>query len=52
MRRNVRDKNVRGDWFEEIIKDADTLRHSLRNPAEDFFYDKPRNLMLLETLVR
>ena len=45
------DKGVRGDWFDEIIKDADAAQHSLRNPAEDYFYHHPRVRPVLEELV-
>ena len=39
---NHSDKRVVGDPFDELIKDADAAQHALRNPMEDFFYDKPR----------
>ena len=36
------DKSVVDSDFDEILKDADTLQHLLRNPMEDFWYGKPR----------
>lgn len=39
---NHSDKHEKGFWFDEIIKDADAVQHSLRNPMEDFFYSKER----------
>ena len=39
---NHSDKNVKGFYFDEIIKDADAVQHALRNPMEDYFYDSPR----------
>ena len=35
---NHNDKNIAGNWFDEIIKDADAVQHTLRNPMEDYFY--------------
>ena len=39
---NHSNKRVKGDAFDEIIKDADAVQHSLRNPMEDFFFCRPR----------
>lgn len=39
---NHSDKQEKGFWFDEIIKDADAVQHGLRNPMEDFFYCKER----------
>ena len=36
------DKQVQGDPFDEIIKDADVAQHILRNPAEDYDREKER----------
>lgn len=35
---NHSDKNIAGNWFDEIIKDADAVQHTLRNSMEDYFY--------------
>ena len=48
---NHSDKHVAGNWFEEIIKDADAAQHALRNPAEDFFYNHPRIQQVLRELI-
>lgn len=42
------DKSVVDSEFDEILKDADTLQHLLRNPMEDFWYTKPRVVKLFE----
>lgn len=42
------DKSKVDSDFDEILKDADTLQHLLRNPMEDFWYTKPRVLKLFE----
>lgn len=39
---NHSNKHEKGDPFDEIIKDADAAHHALRNPMEDFFFEKPR----------
>lgn len=39
---NHSDKQVKGFWFDEIIKDADAAQHALRNPAEDHYYNTER----------
>ena len=48
---NHSDKKIEGHWFDEIIKDADALHHTLRNPMEDFFYEKARIRQVLDELV-
>ena len=48
---NHSDKHVVGNWFDEIIKDADAVQHTLRNPMEDLFYDMPRIRQVLDELV-
>ena len=44
---NHSDKHIKGTPFEELIKDADVLHHSLRNPCEDHFYYDSRMQELL-----
>ena len=48
---NHSDKHIQGHWFDEIIKDADALHHSLRNPAEEYYYRKDRTRQILEELL-
>ena len=48
---NHSDKDVTGDSFDEIIKDADALQHSLRNPCEDHFFQKERTQQALRRLL-
>ena len=48
---NHSDKRVLGDPFDELIKDADAAQHALRNPMEDFFYDKPRIQRAIQELL-
>lgn len=48
---NHSDKNIVGNWFDEIIKDADAAHHALRNPKEDFFYNKPRIQKVLNEII-
>jgi len=36
------------DEFSEIIKDGDAMQHWLRNPAEAYFSEKSRNVLLRE----
>ena len=48
---NHSDKYVVGNWFDEIIKDADAVQHTLRNPMEDFFYERPRIKQVLDEVV-
>lgn len=49
--RNHSDKQVKGHWFDEIIKDADAAQHALRNPMEDYFYQMPRIQQVLTELM-
>ncbi|MCR5278766.1 MAG: HD domain-containing protein [Lachnospiraceae bacterium] len=49
---NHSDKNVKGHWFDEIIKDADAVQHALRNPMENYFYEKPRIQQIINELTR
>ncbi|MCQ2457380.1 MAG: NUDIX domain-containing protein [Clostridia bacterium] len=49
--RNHSDKHIKGFWFDEIIKDADALQHSLRNPVEDYFYYHPRVHQVIDEVV-
>ena len=48
---NHSDKDVTGDAFDEIIKDADALQHSLRNPCEEYFFQKERTQQALKRLI-
>jgi len=48
---NHSDKREKGFWFDEIIKDADAVQHSLRNPMEDFFYFKERIQQVIRELM-
>ena len=48
---NHSDKHEKGFWFDEIIKDADAVQHSLRNPMEDFFYSKERIQQVIRELM-
>lgn len=48
---NHSDKHEKGFWFDEIIKDADAVQHSLRNPMEDFFYSKERIQQVIRELL-
>jgi len=48
---NHSDKHEKGLWFDEIIKDADAVQHSLRNPMEDFFYSKERIQQVIRELI-
>jgi len=48
---NHSDKQVKGFWFDEIIKDADAAQHVLRNPAEDYFYQMPRVQQVLKEII-
>lgn len=45
------DKRVKGHWFDEIIKDADAVKHTLRNPMEDYFFQTPRIQQVLNELI-
>lgn len=48
---NHSDKKVTGSYFDEIIKDADAVQHSLRNPMEDLWFEAPRIQQVLKELV-
>ena len=48
---NHSDKDVKGHWFDEIIKDADSAQHALRNPLEDYFYEKSEFQQVLKELI-
>ncbi len=48
---NHSDKHVKGHWFDEIIKDADAAQHALRNPMEDYFYQRPRIQQVLDEII-
>ena len=48
---NHSDKKVVGHWFDEIIKDADASQHALRNPVEEYFYQKPRFQKFLDEFI-
>ena len=45
---NHSDKKTEGHWFDEIIKDADAAQHALRNPVEEYFFQKPRFQRVLD----
>ena len=47
---NHSDKREKGFWFDEIIKDADAVQHTLRNPMEDLFFKKERIQRVLKEL--
>ena len=47
---NHSDKKIKGHWFDEIIKDADCAQHALRNPVENYFFEKPRVQEVLKEL--
>ncbi len=49
--RNHSDKHIQGNWFDEIIKDADAAQHALRNPMENYFYQMPRIQRVLTELM-
>ena len=44
-------KNTKGFYFDEIVKDADAIQHSLRNPMEDFWFDKPRTKQVIDEVI-
>lgn len=46
--RNHSSKNEVHFEFDEILKDADALQHWLRNPMEEYFFDKTRIKKLVE----
>jgi HD superfamily phosphodiesterase len=45
---NHSDKQTVGTEFDEILKDADVMQHWLRNPMEDFWYNKERTKRLIQ----
>lgn len=42
------DKNSVDNEFDEILIDADEMQHWLRNPTEDYFFDKERTRKIAE----
>lgn len=44
------DKEQTDGEMDEILKDADVLQHWLRNPTEDYFFQKARVSKLIEEL--
>lgn len=47
---NHSDKHKTDSAFDEIIKDADAAHHALRNPREDYFFQKERIQRVLREL--
>ncbi len=47
---NHSDKGSVNTPFDEVIKDADALQHFLRNPMEDFWFERGRVPKILEEL--
>lgn len=47
---NHSDKRIKGHWFDELIKDADAVQHTLRNPMEDIFFESGRIRQVLSEL--
>jgi len=47
---NHSDKSVKGEPFDEIIKDADAIQHYLRNPMEDFWFERKKVQEIVEEL--
>lgn len=47
---NHSDKRIKGFWFDELVKDADAVQHTLRNPMEDRFYNADRIRQVLREL--
>lgn len=47
---NHSDKSVKGFYFDELIKDADAVQHSLRNPMEDHFFNQKRIWQVIQEL--
>lgn len=39
-----------GNYFDEIIKDADEMQHYFRNPVEEYFFQKERTQKLLKEM--
>ncbi|MCR5374613.1 MAG: hypothetical protein K6E39_04480 [Lachnospiraceae bacterium] len=48
---NHSDKHVKGSVLDEIIKDADCAHHALRNPMEDFFWDRERIQQVVQEMI-
>ena len=44
------EKGEIGEPFDEVIKDADALQHYLRNPMEDFWFERVRVQELVKEL--
>jgi len=49
---NLSNLIILGNYFEEILKDADCAHHALRNPMEDFFYTKERIYKVVDELIK
>ena len=47
---NHSDKSIKGFYFDELVKDADLVQHSLRNPMEDYFYNNKRIQQVIKEL--
>lgn len=47
---NHSDKGRVDTSFDEVLKDADALQHCLRNPMEDFWYERGRVPAILKEL--
>ena len=47
---NHSDKGRVDTLFDEVLKDADALQHCLRNPMEDFWYERGRVPAILKEL--
>lgn len=47
---NHSDKGRVDTPFDEVVKDADTLQHYLRNPMEDFWFERIRVQTLIKEL--
>lgn len=48
---NHSDKGEVGHFFDQIIKDADAAHHSLRNPMEDFWFERPYIKKVIDELI-
>ncbi len=48
---NHSDKHVKGSVLDEIIKDADCAHHALRNPMEDYFWDRERIQQVVQEMI-
>lgn len=44
-------KNVIGNAFVEVLKDADEMQHFFRNPTEDYFYENSRVKKILKEIL-